>query len=301
MVENSINGTFLHHREFIEYHEDKFEDVSLVFFEGGHPIAVFPAEVNNGQVSSHRGLTYEGWIVIGGLSQETLRKMVLGTIRWYQSRGFQTMAIKSVPEFLCRGSQKDLIEAIQSTDPEISEKAVFHTTALPYQITDRGRKWGQKKAIAFGLELKVSDDFEGFWEKVLEPLLEDKFQNTPVHSLKEILLLKSRFPENIMIYTAYKDGEILAGTVLFIDRGFLHAQYIASTKNGRKYRALDLLFAGIIEEFKSNKKHLSLGSSCDSRTGIPIPGLVRWKESLGAIPVEVPRFYWRFNPNSSID
>lgn len=295
VVDNSINGTFLHRREFIEYHNDRFIDDSLVFFEGNQVIGVFPAEVENKQVYSHRGLTYAGWIVVKGLSQETLQRMVLGTMQYYRSKGFKVLEIKSVPDFFCHESQVELFEAIHFAGLKIRENAVFHVSALPCQITDRGRKWGLKKAVSFGLRVMVEEDFQEFWKNVLEPHLNDKFQNRPVHSLEEIQLLKSRFPENIKTYTVQKEGETLAGTVLFIDKDFLHTQYIASTEKGRDYRALDLLFTKIFEEFNSTKKSLSMGTSCDSRTGEPISGLVSWKESLGGVPVNVPIFFGNLN------
>jgi len=292
VIDKSINGTFLLKREYIEYHGDRFVDSSLVFFDGKEAIGVFAAEAENKRIYSHRGLTYAGWIVVEGLSKEMLEKMVLGTLQYFRSKEFQSVEIKTVPDFLCNGNQRELMDAIAHADPTISLKAIFHATTLPFQITDRGRSWGQKKANAFGLQAKESDDFSGFWVKVLEPHLKDKFQSKPVHSLEEIQLLKSRFPGNIKIYTVEKEGEIVAGTVLFIDGRFLHTQYIGSTENGRKYRALDLLFSQILEEFNSSKKYLSLGTSLDSRTGKPIQSLITWKESLGAVPVVVPRFYW---------
>jgi hypothetical protein len=292
VVDNSINGTFILKREYLEYHGDRFVDSSLVFFDGKEAIGVFPAEAKNMRIHSYRGLTYAGWIVVEGLSKEMLEAMVVGTIQYFRNKGFQSLEIKSVPDFLCSGNQKELLEAIAPADPKISDKAIFHSTKLPCQITDRGRIWGLKKANAFGLQVVESDDFSGFWVKVLEPHLKDKFQNKPVHSLEEILLLKSRFPNNIKIYTVEKGGEMVAGTVLFLDRGFLHTQYIGSSENGRKYRALDLLFTQILEEFNTSKKYLSLGTSSDSRTGKPIPGLITWKESFGAVAVAVPIFYW---------
>ena len=45
-------------------------------------------------------------------------------------------------------------------------------------------------------------------------LLMEKYDRHPVHSLDEILLLHSRFPENIKLYTAMLGDEILAGVVM---------------------------------------------------------------------------------------
>ena len=59
----SRNATFLHQRGYMDYHSDRFEDCSLVALRDGKPCALLPANVVDGTLWSHRGLTYGGWIV----------------------------------------------------------------------------------------------------------------------------------------------------------------------------------------------------------------------------------------------
>ena len=51
------NATFLFHRDFMEYHKDRFEDFSLMIFEGEKLVAVLPANRVGDIVFSHQGLT----------------------------------------------------------------------------------------------------------------------------------------------------------------------------------------------------------------------------------------------------
>ncbi len=42
-VRNSRNGTFLHLRDYMDYHSDRFADFSLVAHDGDKVVAVLPA------------------------------------------------------------------------------------------------------------------------------------------------------------------------------------------------------------------------------------------------------------------
>ena len=50
-----------------------------------------------------------------------------------------------------------------------------------------------------------------FWE-ILDTNLKNKYGVAPVHTLSELQLLQSRFPQNIKLYLAYKDDIALGGS-----------------------------------------------------------------------------------------
>jgi len=56
------NATFLFHRDFMEYHSDRFQDYSLIILDGEKWVAVLPANVVGNEVFSHQGLTYGGLV-----------------------------------------------------------------------------------------------------------------------------------------------------------------------------------------------------------------------------------------------
>lgn len=63
-VNDAKNSTFLFHRDFMEYHADRFEDFSLMLFDENQNIkAVFPANKINDTLFSHQGLTYGGLVL----------------------------------------------------------------------------------------------------------------------------------------------------------------------------------------------------------------------------------------------
>ena len=64
VVEQSRNGTFLHRRDYMDYHADRFEDMSLIARDdSGRIIAVMPAHRCGDTITSHGGLTYGGWLM----------------------------------------------------------------------------------------------------------------------------------------------------------------------------------------------------------------------------------------------
>ena len=62
-VRQSKNGTFLVDRNSMEYHADRFNDHSLVFYRVTNIIALLPAHILGDTFSSHTGLTYAGLIL----------------------------------------------------------------------------------------------------------------------------------------------------------------------------------------------------------------------------------------------
>ena len=61
-ISNAKNGLFMHNRNFMEYHKDRFTDNSLLFFDDDELLALLPANNNANELISHGGLTYGGFI-----------------------------------------------------------------------------------------------------------------------------------------------------------------------------------------------------------------------------------------------
>ncbi len=62
-VAESKNGTFLFDRRYMDYHQDRFRDHSLMFYQDGRLLAVLPAHVDGDTLYTHRGLTYGGLVM----------------------------------------------------------------------------------------------------------------------------------------------------------------------------------------------------------------------------------------------
>ena len=62
-VNDSKNATFLHLREYMDYHSNRFNDCSLMAYNGGKLMAILPANRVDDTLYSHQGLTYGGWLM----------------------------------------------------------------------------------------------------------------------------------------------------------------------------------------------------------------------------------------------
>src|SRR5690606_29780872 len=94
---NSKNGTFLFHRDFIDYHKDRFEDYSLLVFKKEKLVAVLPANKVDREIYSHQGLSYGGVI----LNKDIKLKHVIGVfenlLKYLKESGFENLIIKQIP------------------------------------------------------------------------------------------------------------------------------------------------------------------------------------------------------------
>ena len=126
-----------------------------------------------------------------------------------------------------------------------------------------------------------SGDFETFWP-ILEENLWTVHRVRAVHTLVEIGSLQRRFPDNIKLFGAFLGDAMLAGIVIYESDTVAHAQYTASTPEGRTGGALDVLFDGLLHEEYANKPYFDFGVSTESEGRQLNRGLVEFKEGFGA-------------------
>ena len=62
-VNKARNATFLFDRNYMDYHADRFDDNSFMFYHKGKLKAVLPANVAGDTLYSHQGLTYGGLLL----------------------------------------------------------------------------------------------------------------------------------------------------------------------------------------------------------------------------------------------
>lgn len=283
MVKQSRNGTFLHQRGYMDYHSDRFTDCSLIALREGKPCAVLPANIDGDTLWSHRGLTYGGWIVPLKHFDVTVMLEVMNTaIDWMKANGIKRWVYKPVPHIYHRYPCEEDLYGLFLHNATIIETNISTTIDLTCPLSlDRGNKSGANAARKAGIAVGPSEDWEGYWE-LLSSLLDSRYDTLPVHSLDEIMLLHSRFPENIRLYTASLDGELLAGVVMYISFPVAHCQYIGASPQGKDSKALTLLFEYLIKEYgQQGFRYFDFGISNEDHGRYLNEGLVRQKSRLG--------------------
>ena len=285
-VITSCNGTFLFNRNFMDYHKDRFHDVSLLFIHNNRVKGIFPANIYKAGVYSHDGLTYGGLIIPSSTSSHEVEEMLDLAIEYY-SKELQASSLFYKPTpyiYHTYPSSQDLYYLTQKGAQLIHRKlssTILIREALPFsKLRCRHANKAQKSSLSVCLNEDVAI-WQKYWD-ILSDVLLHKHNEKPVHSLQEILLLKSRFEQEIKLLTVLKDNTVVAGTVLFISPNVVHAQYIASNDLGCKLGALDYLFDYIIHsEMFQNYTYLDFGISTEKDGQIINNGLLFQKEGFG--------------------
>jgi lipid II:glycine glycyltransferase (peptidoglycan interpeptide bridge formation enzyme) len=121
-----------------------------------------------------------------------------------------------------------------------------------------------------------------FWA-LLEGVLAQRHGAAPVHSWAEIQLLASRFPEEIRLVTAWADGVLAAGAVMFCMFPVMHLQYSASSPLGRKVGGTDVVIeAGIAAARAEGYRHYDFGTCSEEEGWALNTSLYEFKLSFGA-------------------
>ena len=130
--------------------------------------------------------------------------------------------------------------------------------------------------------IKEVNDFDDFWNLLLIPNLKLKHNVTPVHSIKEISLLKNKFNNNIRQFNVYYENDLVAGATIFETKTTAHVQYISSNNTKNELGSLDFLFNYLIKNTFSDKLFFDFGNSNEENGQKLNKGLLYWKEGFGA-------------------
>ena len=281
-VAESKNGTFLFDRRYMDYHADRFSDYSLMFYVGDRLLAVLPAHAVGDTLCSHRGLTYGGLLMSVRLTIAETMTLFRELNDMLRTSGFRHVSYKAIPWIYHRlSAEEDLYALYHECRARIVARDFATNVFLSGNMRwERVRRRGVARAQKAGVSIECSDDYSAFWE-VLTQNLQMKYGVKPVHTLQEIELLHGRFPENIRLYQAVKDGTVVGGVVLYITPQVVHAQYSSATPDGKKLGAIDLLYNRIFSDF-GNYPYFDFGRSTEHPDGSGLnEQLVFQKEGFG--------------------
>lgn len=283
LVEKGKNATFLFLRDYMDYHNDRFEDHSLMIYRGSKLIALLPANLTaDGILISHEGLTYGGFVFQRSVKLLEVLECFHAALQYLDSLGIEAILYKQIPRFYNTLPADEVDYALFLLNARLYRRdcalVINMVERLPFQ---KGRKSEISKAKRFGVTLRQDYDFRLFWDEVLIPRLSSKHNVRPVHSVEEITLLARRFPDKIKLFSAYVGDEIMAGTVIYEKEHVAHAQYLSVSENGRRTGALDCLFNWLINDVYRDKRYFDFGI-CNENEGRSLNhGLLNWKQGFG--------------------
>jgi hypothetical protein len=282
-VRESRTGTFLFLRDYMEYHQDRFEDHSLIFRgERDRPVALLPACRRGEVLESHGGLTYGGVVSGASMTAGGMLDVFDALLEHLRRESFTLLRYRAVPHIYHRVPAEEDLCALTRNGARVVHRAALSVLdgRHPVAAQERRRR-GARKAQAAGLVCRESDDLEAYWS-LLSAVLLETYNAKPVHSLEEMTLLRWRFPGNIRLFGAFQGPELVAGVLVYESPSVARSQYIAASEAGKRRAALDLLFDFLLREVYPDKPYFDFGTS-ESADGRDLNrGVLEYKESLGA-------------------
>ena len=292
-VAQSKNGTFLFDRRFMDYHADRFDDCSLMIYRRGALYAMLPANIKEGVLTSHGGLTYGGLIMSDKCSAKGVQDAFITINDFLRSLSVQRVVYKAVPWiYHQQPAEEDLFALTSVCQARLIIRDISSAIIGERRMTfTESRLSGLRKARRCGLTVKESTDFDTFWQ-ILNDNLTAKYGVRPVHSAAELELLHGRFPDQIKLYLVFEDEVPLGGTVLFLTPQVLHTQYISATPEGKACGAIDLLFDHLINQVYADYRFIDFGKSTSSDSADLNENLIFQKEGFGARAVCYDTYEW---------
>ena len=280
----SKNSLFMFDRKYMDYHSDRFKDHSLLFYDEDKLIAILPLSEHGEELKSHGGLTYGGFITDSKMKQHTMMDCFNELIKYAKENGFSKVTYKCIPHIYHNQPAEEDRFALFANGARLNtiDVSTYVNLSSPLKMP-KGRKAQISRAKREGVvieELSSLEDFETFIE-LENAVLKERHEVTAVHTGSELKLLKDRLPENIHLFASMKDGNLIAGTVVYEYDQVIHTQYMAADEEARTIGALDLAVSTVIEKYKNSKKWLDFGISTEHGKIYLNEGLCSQKEGFG--------------------
>ena len=284
-VDGAKNGSFLYKRDYMEYHADRFTDCSLMFYKRGELIGQLPAswDAARSRVTSHGGLTYGNLMLSTRATTVDAYNMMSCAASWFAHHlGAETWIYKPMPYIYSGVPSDEDLYALFRMEGRVVGRSVASVISGDHRVPMRTlRKRCVAKSRKSCLVYEECAAWGEYWP-MLREVLQSRHNAIPVHTLEEMEMLASRFPENIRLFVARQSGVVVAGTVVYETEQVAKTQYLAVSDEGTKCHALDGLIAYLAEERYADKCYIDLGTSMDPTTLQLNEGLIFQKEGFGA-------------------
>lgn len=280
----SKNSLFMFNRNYMDYHKDKFKDHSLMFYNEDKLIAILPMSEHGELLISHGGLTYGGFITDTKMKQHTMNDCFEALINYARECGFKCIRYKTIPHiYHSQPAEEDRYALFANGANLVTVDVSTYVNLVNPLKMPKGRKAQISRAKREGVEiteLTELDNFKDFIELENQVLLE-RHDVQAVHTGEELKMLHDRFKDNIHLFVARKDGNLIAGTVVYEYGQVVHTQYMAANDEARTIGALDLAVATVIEQYRGNKLWIDFGISTEHGKIYLNEGLAAQKEGFG--------------------
>ncbi|MEN8282236.1 GNAT family N-acetyltransferase [Acinetobacter gerneri] len=277
------NYHFMFNRDFMEYHSDRFNDLSLIIKGDKDKIlALLPGNISENIFYSHQGLTFGGLLMDKNIHAVDVLEIFEELKKFLKSYNIDKIIYKCIPVIYHQYPAQEDLYALFRNEAKLIRRDISSSIRISdgYKYS-KGRKWGINKAKKEGVICKEINKPSEIWALIRE-VLAAHHDTKPIHNEAEIDYLKEKFPKNIKAYAAILGQEIVSASVTFETDEVVHTQYLACNQAGRDICALDMLIDFMISESSKHAKTFDFGISNEDNGKYLNSGLISQKESFGA-------------------
>ncbi|MCY6356042.1 GNAT family N-acetyltransferase [Clostridium sp. ZS2-4] len=298
VMNNSVNGTFLQTRRFLNYHpKDRFIDHSLIVFKGQNIIiAVIPAcEIKEGNkkiLYSHKGSTFGGIVINNQFNNiKHISSIVEVLEKYLREHGFNKIIFKNSSQIFSVANINLIDYFLFNKDYRCYDELSFYIDFNNYKdkielnFTANKRR-DYKKSLKFNLDFrKIETDNQilNFYNLLYINL--KKFNATPVHTFEELIEFKKNIlKDEVDFYGVFYNGVLAAGSMVFkFKNKVFHTQYLAAHPDYLYVFPMNFLNYNLIKTAKENNfRYFSFGISTENNGKKLNYSLAEFKEGFGA-------------------
>jgi len=283
-----VDFPFFFNRKYMEYHEDRFKDYSLLLIKNEIILALLPANIFENQIYSHQGLTFGGLICNKNIPLKIYFEYWQHILNFLKNNHIQALNLRAQPSFVIFDDrQQSILNLIGATLVKNQNNVIVDNTSL--NTLHLRKKRNLKKSVNISFKIEKKETINDFW-KILSNVLQVKHNKKPVHTVEEINFLMNNFPKNILHYVISVDNKICAGIILFKysnQSNIFHIQYMAANDFAHKFSLLDRLIVEIFTIYPQSV--FSFGIS-DVENDINW-GLLQWKMEFGGRIVQQASYH----------
>jgi hypothetical protein len=241
-----------------------------------------PANINKTVLQSHAGLTFGGVISGFGMNTALMMEIFENLVSYCKEHGIKKILYKAIPHIYHLIPAEEDLYALFRYNARLKYRSVSSCINLLKHVKyNQNRKRVIEKANKTGLVVNRSFDF-GCFMKIVEKVLMEYHGAKPVHTTEEIQLLAERFPDNIKLFSSFKNEVMLAGVIIYESANVARSQYGANSTEGRCAGAEDVIFDYLINDYYKDKKYFDFGTSNDKSGKVLNHGLIQYKEGFGS-------------------
>lgn len=297
VLEESINGTFLQSRKFLNYHPgSRFKDASFMVMKGNNIVAAVPAcviEQNTKlKLISHMGSTFGGIILGKEYKKVAEIENIFSEMEiFFKERKYEEVTFK-MTSWLYGKDETEVLEYFLSKSGYIQSLEIGYyinfekyNTEMIEQNFNASRRRGYRKSIGHNMkfgELHTKEELADFYRVLCDNM--KKFDTIPVHSLEELTdLWVNRIPQNVRFFGLKYENKMIAGSMVFsFEKKVFHTQYLACDQNYLELYPSEALYYDLIRQAVNEcYEYISFGTSTLEHGTVLNKTLAQFKEGFG--------------------